>query len=144
MSDERYLAELFKREGFYRLSGGGDGCLCAHFSVARVEFSVHCWKTSPKCGCRWAGIHITPRVDDGMSIDDLVAAGEVIRGEMDRPDMLIPIVIHEDSDASSYSGYVDPKPGEKREQVFLNEPVGSYRFTANGTESEASAPPDGE
>jgi hypothetical protein len=113
-SDAALLAEVLSQFGFYSLAPG-DGCLCAHLHMCRIEIDVHCWKTSRQCECRWAGIHITPT--NSADEQELIKIGEIIRGEMERPDMNIKIIIHEASSASSYVGYVKPKEGERREVV---------------------------
>lgn len=123
MSRASYVKDLVAREGFFDLTGN-DGCLCAHITLQSISIDVHCWKTRggqwvdkkwASCDCPRAGVHIRGGVYDDP--DELVALGEVIRDQIQRPDMEIPVVIHEGYDADQYCGYVKPDTDILRQTV---------------------------
>lgn len=126
-----YLLGLIKRENFFWMAGT-DGCKCSHLSLRYVDFDVHCNSSRHSevnyygdrfpCDCDLYGIHITPR--ESGDIDGYFAIGELIREQMNRPDMAIPIVVHREKDYWQYANFTKPPKGERPPvQIRVNEPV---------------------
>lgn len=101
-SNPQIVAEILGREGFYTLTTS-DGCLCAHICLRGINIDVHCWKSEHNgCGCRWASVHLTPT--DPENKEELRKVGEIVRTEMERPDMNVRVIVHEPLHAYNYAG----------------------------------------